>query len=252
MPDRRTSPRTWLVPAVVLLVAGGLVLAALERDRGAAEPAVAPPTAAGTPTADAPAADGPVGEVAEPGADALEVARRDPADPTAAGPVDAPVVLVAFSDYQCPFCARWVHETQPALEPYVEAGDLRIEWRDVNVYGEDSRRGARAAYAAGLQGGFWEFHDALFADGEKPSPAELGEESLRSLADGLGLDVDRFTRDLASAEVARGVQENEDLGLTVGAFSTPSFLIGDQPVVGAQPTDVFVEAVEQALAQAQG
>lgn len=246
MPERRPA-RAWLVPAVVLVVAGGLVAAALERDRSA------PQSAGATTTAEAPpAADGPASEVAEPGADAPDVARRDPADPTAAGQVDAPVVLVAFSDYQCPFCARWVHETQPALEPYVESGELRIEWRDVNVYGEDSRRGARAAYAAGLQGAFWEYHDALFADGEKPTPAELGEESLRSLADDLGLDADTFARDLASAEVAQGVQENEDLGLAVGAFSTPSFLVGDQPVVGAQPTEVFVDAVEQALAQAEG
>src|SRR5690606_7984605 len=91
-----------------------------------------------------PAEDRPAGDTAEPVdlADLphpSEVARpdlssaetRDPADPLAEGPVDAPVVLVVFTDYQCPYCARWTEDTLPALREHVDRGELRIEWRDV-------------------------------------------------------------------------------------------------------------------------
>ena len=241
-PFRQVSQ--WLAPALIVILAVALIVVVLQRDGEAAQPAaaVAPPAAED--------ADGPVAEIAEPEQQRLEMARRDPEDPLAAGPVDAPVVMVAYSDYQCPFCALWAQQTEPAMMELVEKGDLRIEWRDVNVFGPDSERGARAAYSAGLQDRFWEYHRALFADGEKPSADELSEEQLIALAGELGLDVDRFTADLASPEVAAAVQANEDEGLSIGAYSTPTFLVGGVPVVGAQPTEVFVQAVEDALAQA--
>lgn len=65
-----------------------------------------------------------------------DIERRDPNDPLAVGPVDAPVVMVVFSDYQCPYCAKWSNDTLTVLENYVDAGDLRVEWRDVNIFGK--------------------------------------------------------------------------------------------------------------------
>ena len=85
-------------------------------------------------------------EVAQP--DLSDEEARDPDDLLAEGPVDAPVALVVFTDFQCPFCAQWYDDTLPTLREYVDRGDLRIEWRDVNVYGEDSERAARAALAS--------------------------------------------------------------------------------------------------------
>src|SRR5699024_1988565 len=67
--------------------------------------------------------------------DLTHIEQRSEHEPLAAGEVDAPVALVVFSDYQCPFCAAWSHDTLPVMMEYVAAGDLRIEWRDLNVYG---------------------------------------------------------------------------------------------------------------------
>ena len=106
------------------------------------------------------------------------IERRDAKDPLAIGPVDAPVTLVVFSDYQCPFCAAWSEETLPVMMEYVDDEQLRIEWRDVNVYGADSERGAKAAYAAALQGEFWDYHEELYPDGEIRQPDELTEAAL--------------------------------------------------------------------------
>lgn len=174
--------------------------------------------------------------------------RRSPDDPFAIGPVDAPVGLVVFSDYQCPFCAQWSHETLPEMLTRAEAGELRIEWRDVNVYGSDSKRAALAAYAAAAQGDFWGYHDALFESGHTRSPGELSEETLIALAGELGMDRTRFAADMSSPEAAEEIARNEQLGLDHGAMSTPVFLLGGSPMVGAQPTEVFLDAYEAALA----
>ena len=256
VPTRRHR-KTWVPLVVILAVTALLATAAIGGLGGSAQqqaaPAVGQPEQPGQPAGENAEGDGPAAEVAEPEEQPrLDMARRDPADPLSAGPVDAPVTMVVYSDYQCPFCAVWSEQTLPTMLEYVDRGDLRIEWRDVNVFGPDSARAARAAYAAGLQGSFWEYHHELFAEGEKRSPAELTDEALIATASDLGLDVDTFTRDFASAEVGEAVQRNADEGASVGAFSTPAFLVGGIPVVGAQPTDVFVQTVEQALVEAQG
>lgn len=194
-------------------------------------------------------------DVVEPGEeeqpDLSFVEQRDPDDPLSVGDADAPVVLVVFSDYQCPYCASWSHETLPVMMDYVEAGDLFIEWRDLNVFGPESVRASQAAYAAGLQGHFWDYHEELFAGSEIRSENELSDEALIGLAGDLGLDVDQFAQDLDSAEVIEAVETNQQLGMDLGAYSTPAFVLGGEPMVGAQPTEVFTEAVDQALEQAQ-
>ena len=237
--------RRFTVPLLVVVLAVALIMVAQLRD--GTEGSDTPPSVQGAPSVQ----DGPVARAIEPEQQpAVELERRDPADPLAAGPVDAPVVLIAYSDYQCPFCALWAEQTEPVMMELVAAGDLRIEWRDVNVFGEDSRRAARAAYAAGLQDRFWEYHQRLYSGGDKRSPEQLTEAALVELAAEVGLDVQRFTTDLRSVEVADQVQRNEDEGLGIGAYSTPMFLIGGQPVVGAQPTEVFVQAVQDSRARA--
>ena len=243
----------WLVPVLVVLVAAVLVAVSLlardgeDADAGTAE------EPGGTTAERGPTAEGPVAEVVEPEQEALpDMARRAPDDPMAVGPADAPVSLVVYSDFQCPFCAMWSEQTQPTMLERAEADDLRIEWRDINVFGQESLTSARAAYAAGLQGRYVEYHDALFEGGEKRPAGALDEESLIELAAELGLDTERFTADLRSEEVAAAVAENQDEAASLGVYSTPAFLLGGTPILGAQPTDVFVEALDDALAEAQG
>ena len=253
-PSPRRSAPAWLVP-IGIVAAAAVAIWLILQAQGGSDPAPTPQQAAASPSPteesakpDA-AADPPTQVDREQAPDLSRVERRDAADPLAQGDVDAPVVLVVFSDYQCPYCAKWSAETLPALESYVDAGELRIEFRDVNVFGEASVRGARAAYAAALQGEFQAMHHALFEDGMPRASTQLTDEHLIARAVELGLDRAQFEADYAAEDTAEAVAENERLGLDIGAFSTPSFVVAGQPLVGAQPTEVFVDVVESALAQ---
>lgn len=247
----------WLVPTAVVLVVVILVAVVLalredpnhaddDGDGAAAAAASQPETATEPPPGAPPGA--PTRIEGPPEIDLATIERRDPDDVLALGPVDAPVTLVVFSDYQCTYCARWSEDTFPVVLEYVAAGDLRLEWRDVNIFGEDSERAARAVYAAALQGAFLEYHDALFPDGEPRPTAQLTDAALGDLAGELGLDTTRFAADVTSPETVAEVTRNADLGVELGTFSTPSFLVGGEPIVGAQPTEVFVTAIDSALA----
>ena len=239
-----------LVPVLVSVTAVALILLVLALRNGEEEPPAA--VDPGASTSDPGDSTGPAPTAVEnpEQPDLTVIEQRNPDDPLAAGPVDAPVGLVVFSDYQCPFCATWNQDTLPILMEHAEAGDLRIEWRDVNVFGEDSVRASRAAYAAAQQGEFWAYHDALFAGGQTRSAGELSREGLVQLAGGLGLDVDEFTADLDAAHTAQTVTENAELGHALGVYSTPAFLLAGEPILGAQPTGVFLTAYDQALAEA--
>src|SRR5690625_3461616 len=129
-PTRRAP---WLVPALIVLVAAVLVVVSILLSGGGQD------EDAGT----AHTPDGPVAEVEEPQTPTtIELARLQEDDPLAAGPVDAPVTLVVYSDFQCPFCATWSADTGPRMLEYAEAGDLRIEYRDIAIFGEESERAA--------------------------------------------------------------------------------------------------------------
>ena len=246
MPQRRRL----LVPILVSAVAIALIVLVLALRSGEDEPATAIEEGSATSGGEDGAGQAPTGVENPDEPDLTTIEERDPDDQLAAGPVDAPVGLVVFSDYQCPYCATWNEETLPVLMEHAQAGDLRIEWRDVNVFGDESWRASQAAYAAAQQGEFWAYHDALFAGGETRSAGGLSTESLIELAGELGLDTEQFTTDLDSAETAEAVTEHAELGYGLGVYSTPAFLLDGQPILGAQPTDVFIAAYEEALAEA--
>lgn len=234
MPNRRGAS-SWAIPVGVIAVALILIVTVITQGSENRPGPEVPPQA---------------GESQQPGLTGVE--RRDPDDLLAVGPVDAPIGLVVFSDYQCPYCAAWNHDTLPEMMTHVDAGDLRIEWRDVNVFGEASERAARASYAAALQDRYWDYHDALFEGGEKLPESQLTEEALIDLADRLGLDTDRFTTDLNSDQTRKEVERNASEGINLGVTATPAFILAGQPIVGAQPTAVFVDAVDAALETAGG
>lgn len=177
------------------------------------------------------------------------LARLDADDPVARGPVDAPVVMINYSDFQCQYCKKFVIDTEPELiARYVDTGLMRIEWRDFPWIGDESTAAARAARAAAEQGRFWDYNLALYAD--QPSKTNSGAWSdgrLQELAAELGLDVDRFRDDMNDARTAEAVSVDFAEGQGIGVTATPSFLINGRPLVGAYPLEVFVEVIDEAL-----
>ncbi|MFJ5677141.1 DsbA family protein [Streptomyces sp. NPDC093097] len=177
---------------------------------------------------------------------ARRTVRRTAGDPLALGKPHAPVVLVEYADYQCSFCGRFSRETQPALvKKFVDDGTLRIEFRNFPVFGADSERAARAAWAAGRQGRFWQLHDVLYAKTRKGDA--LAEDKLVDMARTAGVpDLDAFRTDLNSPAAEQALKKDQDEGYQLGVQSTPSFLINGRPVAGAQESQVFEQAIEQA------
>ena len=239
--------RNFLIPA--LIVAAALaIIAYLVISGGNDEPAGAGSgEEAGQEATTDPS--GVVGDVVEPDPpEKIDAERHDPEDPLAMGALDAPVTIVMFSDFQCPFCALWTTQTLPELMPYIDEDEVRVEWRDLAVFGDDSRRAAYAGYAAGLQGKYLEFTQTLFDGGDSPSASALSDDALEELAGDLGLDVDKFNADRTGEEVEEAVEANFAEGEELGVFSTPAFLVNGRPIIGAQPTETFIEAVEAELA----
>ena len=160
------------------------------------------------------------------------------------GPQDAPVTLVEFSDFQCPYCRR----VQGVLKRLMTAyqGQLKLVFRDfpLRQIHPEAQKAAEAAQCANDQGQFWPYHDRLFAE------TELGVEALKRYAVDLGLDAEGFNTCLDSEKYSQEVQNDIDDAIAVGVNATPSFFINGLPINGAVPFERFVEMVELALAQA--
>ncbi len=176
-----------------------------------------------------------------------DLARRLPGDPMALGSVSAPVVMVEYADYRCPFCAAFDKDTLPALtKKYVDTGVLRVEWRDFPVFGQQSFDAAVAARAAAQQGRFWQYHHALYALAPAMAHANLTRPVLLDTARKVGVpNMAAFTAALDSAELKAQVQADAAEAQALGASGTPTFLVGSQPLVGAQPLSVFSQVIEQ-------
>lgn len=157
------------------------------------------------------------------------------------GPDDAPVTIYIFSDVQCGYCARVL----PTLEELqTEYGD-QIQWVFKAFplpYHAEASLATQAAYAAGEEGLFWEYHDLLFEN-----QSALGRADLDRYAQQLGLDMTEFAEALDSGRFADQVDEEMNQGRGVGVSGTPSFLIGDELLVGAQPFARFQPVIERAL-----
>jgi len=176
----------------------------------------------------------------------VDLSRRDADDPRAIGDVDAPVVLIQYEDFRCPFCGVHARDTQPQLQKYVDDGTLRIEFNDLSIFGEQSDRAAAASRAAAAQGKFWEFYDAVFADAPERGHADLPDSVLMKYAQEIRVqDLKKFEVDMNSDETAAAVQEDAHTAYRIGASSTPLFLVNDEPILGAQPADVFIEKIER-------
>lgn len=169
------------------------------------------------------------------------------------GRADAPVVLTEFSDFQCPFCARFAIDTEPQIiEPYVKTGKVRLEYKHFIVVGEESWWAAEAAECAAEQGRFWEYHDLLFRRQGGENIGTFAKVKLKGLATELKLDRDAFDKCLDSDIYKARVEADIAEGRALGVQSTPSFFVNKRAIVGAQPFSAFRNVIEQELAAQSG
>jgi protein-disulfide isomerase len=162
------------------------------------------------------------------------------------GSADAPVTIVEFSDFQCPFCSRATATLKKLDESF--PGKIRIVYRDfplVQIH-PNAARAAEAAACANDQGKFWAMHDVLFEHQDK-----LGEADLKQSAVVLGLDAAAFDQCLESGRHSAEWQKDTAEGQRYGVSSTPAFFINGRLVVGAQPYGTFARVVEEELARVQ-
>lgn len=160
------------------------------------------------------------------------------------GPEDAPITIVEFSDFQCPFCARWQQEVWPQISETYQ-GKVRLVYRDfpliqAHPYAQDA---AIAARCAGEQDLYWEYHGLLFA-GEM----ELSSLTFETYATRLDLDQDSFSQCLKSPEILMQVINDLRLGEMVGIGGTPTFFINGYRIEGAQPFEEFQKVIDSILA----
>lgn len=165
-------------------------------------------------------------------------------DPTL-GPKTAPVTIVMWSDFQCPFCSR----AKPILAAIREryGSEVRIVWKDLPLdfhkHAHEAAVVARVAYLTHGNEGFWQMHDRLFEN-----QTQLAPENLRAYAADLGIDASTIEsyRTQAEAAVERGLAESKQLGIQ----GTPNFLIDGQLITGAQKVERFSEIIDAHLAKA--
>lgn len=245
-PERR---RRLVVPVTVAATSAVAALALAFTAPGSSNPAAA--GASGKPGTNASAAPSPArsGELVAPDPELAKTARRTPGDPMAIGAVDAPVVMVEYSDFACTYCRKFALETEPALiARYVDAGLLRIEWRDFPYLSEGSKRAALAGRAAAKHGKFWEVQQALFQDSAGEDRFEL--YNLAKIATAVGIDAKDFAADMADKATHDAVRTDFEQGQAIGVSATPSFIVNGRPFTGAQPLEAFAKVIELAAVEA--
>ncbi len=164
-------------------------------------------------------------------------------DDYAYGPSDAPITIIEFSDYECPYCQRWFEQVWLRLRQEY-AGQVRLVYRDLPLPGHPNAvPSAEAANCAGEQGKYYEYHDLLF-NGE----LGLNPGAYQEYAAQVGLDQAAFQTCVEERRFRAEVEADVAYAAQIGISSTPTFFINGIPLVGAQPYEVFQQVVEMELA----
>jgi len=159
------------------------------------------------------------------------------------GPDNAPVTIVEFSDYQCPYCESWYQQTfNRLLAAYPD--QIRFVYRDLPLpMHPEALPAAEAAHCAGEQGAYWKFHDALFS-----GQYTLGRTAYEQYATGLGLDTAAFTACLDDHRYQDEVKVDTADAARLGLNGTPSFVINGRILIGALPFEDFKAIIDEELA----
>lgn len=176
-------------------------------------------------------------------------------DPIKGNP-DAEITIVEFSDFQCPFCARFYEQTLPLIEQeYIDTGKVNLVYRDFPLQIHRNAVPAHiASECADEQGQFWPYHDMLFEKQKEwgSLPDEVIISQLLQYADDLGLEPDDFGSCLESAMFAQEIQNDYQDGVQYGVRGTPAFFVGNEQdgyviLSGAQPFGAFQSVIESML-----
>ncbi|MFH1916490.1 MAG: DsbA family protein [Nanoarchaeota archaeon] len=161
------------------------------------------------------------------------------------GNKDAPVTLVEFSDYQCPFCGRFHEQAFPQIKSeYIDTGKVRFVFRDFPLsFHENAQKSAEAAECAGEQEKYWAYNEVLFKNQDKLSVSDL-----KGYAKELGLDETAFNSCLDSGKMASEVAKDMNDGAGYGVKGTPAVFVNGKLISGAQPFSAFKQAIDAALA----
>jgi len=174
------------------------------------------------------------------------------------GPTDAPIVIVEFSDYQCPYCTQW-HDTtyRPLMAAY--PGKIRLVYRNYPLpFHQNAFKAAEAAMCAGDQNAYWPYHDALFANNDQlnnQAGTVVDDSFYVNLASGLSLDTTAFSTCLTTEKYKQAVQSDIDYADNLPADSngeaaiggTPTFFINGYRIVGAEPLAYFEQIIDAQL-----
>jgi len=232
--EEHRTHRDWFLPASILtaavLISGSIIFLVL---RGGIQPQV-------------PSGNNPVAAPSGNSADVSKIGDRD----AILGDPNAPVTVVEYADFQCPFCERFFTGAEAQIrDQYVKTSKAKLIYRDFAFLGTESTASANAAECAKDQGKFWAYHDALYAaEGldAKENNGNLNRALFLTLAKNLNLDINTFTSCIDSNKYADVVAKSVADAQNFGVNSTPTIFVGGQKILGAQPFSVFQAAIDQA------
>ncbi len=163
-------------------------------------------------------------------------------DDAVKGNANAPVTIIEFSEFQCPFCGRFARDTLPSIiKDYVDTGKVKFVYRDFVVH-SSSQKAQEAAECAGDQNKYWEYHDIVYQN-----QGALDDESLKKYATDIGLNIATFNSCFDSRKHKAEVEKDTAAGRSAGVSGTPTFFINGNKFVGAQPYSKFKTEIDAAL-----
>lgn len=153
------------------------------------------------------------------------------------GKKKAKYTIIAFSDFQCPFCSRGNETVKQLLEKYGD--DINYVFKHFPLsFHPEAAPAAKACWAAGKQDKFYEYHDLLFEN-----QAKLGEELYIQLAEELDLNIEKFNKDRKSDDAEKAIKEDMEQGQAIGIRGTPGFILNGVKIFGAYPVDYFEKVI---------
>jgi protein-disulfide isomerase len=166
------------------------------------------------------------------------------------GSAGAPVTIIEYTDFQCPYCGQLAMNVEPVIEDeFVSTGQVKVQARTVAILGEESNLAAQAAECANDQGRFWDFHDTLYANQKGENKGAFVPKNLKRFAEALGLDMAAFDSCLDSGKYASKVKDDTDAARQLGLSSTPTVFVNGQAV--SWHLEDLRAAIQQALGSGQ-